>query len=70
MSQESADVLFEKLASQVASGGRMAFWEYLNPRLPSTERLKQRLCRLEDVSNKLCQEDRFFAYEFHVIEVQ
>lgn len=70
MSQESADVLFDKIATRVASGGRIAFWECFNQRLPSSESLKQRVCRLEDVSDRLCQEDRYCCFEIHVMEIK
>ena len=71
MSQEVADVLFGKLATHMTSGGRVAFWDLLSPRLPSTEALKQRLCLLEQLSTELYREDRVPWYmAFHVLEVK
>lgn len=70
MSQESADVLFDKLATRVPSGGRIALWEYLNHRLPSSDSLKQRMHRLDDVSDRLYQEDRFVCFVIQVMEIK
>lgn len=70
MSQEAADALFGQLAAQVPSSGRIAYWEFLNHRLPSSEALKQRLCTLEEVSTRLGQEDRFAFFVIRVLEVR
>ena len=74
MSQESADELFDKLASHVACGGRIAYWECLVPRSPSpTEAagdVRQRLCPLQDLQDELRREDRSMWFVFHVVEVK
>ena len=69
MSQESAESVFEILGSHVPSGGRIAYWEYLNTRLPSTSG-EVRLQEMTEQSQKLRKEDRSLYFLFRILQVQ
>ena len=67
-SKEAADALFEALANHFAPGGRIAYWNLLVPRAPPS-RLKTKLVRLKELSEKLHAKDRVFFYSsFNVFE--
>lgn len=71
MSVEAAEATFALLAKSVASGGRLAFWNLFNHRLPSKELLERgKMTHLKELSEKLHQIDRVFFYSaFHVLQI-
>ena len=69
MSQESADTLFAILADSVGSGGRIVYWEFLNPQTPSAA-VREKLCLLEELRDELRCEDRSMWFVVNVLEVK
>ena len=72
MSQESADNVFDMLAANMNSGGRIAYWELFNPRSPTRSSGQERckLCEPESKSETLRRQDRTLWFSFHVLEMK
>ena len=71
MSVEAAEATFALLAKSMAPGGRLAFWNLFNHRLPSRELLERgKMTHLKELSEELHQIDRVFFYSaFHVVQI-
>ncbi len=67
MDEESAEKMFQLLSNKMAPGGRMAFWNLYNDRLPSKD--ISSLKYLSDLSQRLYLQDRAWPFQsFHVVE--
>ena len=71
MSKEAAEATLALLGKLVAPGGRLAFWDLFNHRLPSKELLERgKMTHLKELSEQLHQIDRVFYYSaFHVMQI-
>ena len=69
MSEEDAEATFTLLANSISSGGRVAFWNLFNHRLPSQLLLRGgKMTYLEELSKQLHHMDRLFFYSaFRVV---
>ena len=70
MHEEASEAIFTLLAKSVAPGGRVAFWNLFNYRMPSKSLLQGKMTYLEELSDQLHQVDRAFFYSaFRVLRV-
>jgi S-adenosylmethionine-diacylglycerol 3-amino-3-carboxypropyl transferase len=70
MSTAASQRMFEVLARHLRDGGRLAYWNLLVPRTPSSS-LRQRLKPLTETGERLHAVDRTWFYRsFHIDEVQ
>lgn len=70
MSEADSQHMFEVLAGRLRGGGRLAYWNLLVPRTPSTS-LQHQLKPLKETGERLHVLDRTWFYRsFHVDEVQ
>ena len=68
MSDENSASLMIMLSTKMPPGGRIAFWNLYNDRLPPKD--NPNILFLEDLSQKLYKEDRVFFYKaFCVIQI-
>ena len=68
MNEEDTEDLFALLSSRMATGGRVAVWNYLVDRCPHRD--SSSFEYLHDLSEKLHKEDRVFWYRsFLVLQV-
>ena len=71
MSQEAADDILLVLADHMATGGRIAFWDIIECRVPSSTAVNEKFTWLDEEAARLHQQDRVFWYSaFHIAEVK
>ena len=71
MSQEATDGMLLVLADHVETGGRIAFWDMIECRVPSSTAVNEKFRWLDEEATRLHQEDRVFWYSaFHIAEVK
>ena len=71
MSQEAADDILLVLANHMVTGGRIAFWDFLQCRVPSSTAVKEMFKWLDEEAAGLHQQGRMFWYSaFHIAEVK
>ena len=71
MSQEAADGMLLDLADHMETGGRIAFWDMIECRVPSSTAVNEKFSWLDEEATRLHQQDRVFWYSaFHIAEVK
>ena len=71
MSQEATDDILLVLADHMATGGRIAFWDMIECRVPSSTAVNEKFTWLDEEAARLHQQDRVFWYSaFHIAEVK
>ena len=55
----------------MATGGRIAFWDMIECRVPSSTAVNEKFTWLDEEAARLHQQDRVFWYSaFHIAEVK
>ena len=71
MSQEATGDMFLVLADHMETGGRIAFWDMIECRVPSSTAVNEKFRWLDEEAARLHQQDRVFWYSaFHIAEVK
>ena len=71
MSQEATGDMFLVLADHMETGGRIAFWDMIECRVPSSTAVNEKFRWLDEEAARLHQQDRVFWYlAFHIAEVK
>ena len=71
MSQEATDDMLLVLADHMETGGRIAFWDMIECRVPSSTTVNEKFRWLDEEAARLHQQDRVFWYlAFHIAEVK
>ena len=71
MSQEATDDMLLDLADHMETGGRIAFWDMIECRVPSSTAVNEKFSWLDEEAARLYQQDRVFWYSaFHIAEVK
>ena len=59
------------LADQMATGGRIVFWDMIECRVPSLTAVNEKFNWLDEEAARLHQQDRVFWYSaFHIAKVK
>lgn len=68
MSVEDADKVFSAVSNRMSPGGRLAYWNLYNDRLPS-QNIVHNIQPLTKLSRELYKKDRMFFYSmFWILE--
>ena len=71
MSQEATGDMLLVLADIMETGGRIAFWDMIECRVPSSTAVNEKFRWLDEEAARLHQQDRVFWYStFHIAEVK